>query len=198
MKINKRDVEFLYELGTLRNFQRDWKRVLGMDSASVSEHAFRVAFIALIIAKGEKCDDEEKILKMALVHDVSEIRTGETGYVETLYIKKDEDKAVEDTFGETILANDFLRVYREYEERKTLAAKIVKDADNLDVDFEIKEIQNRGSASFKKSIKLRRMVRNKKLYTKTAKKLFDLIQSSDPDDWHLKANKWVKDPRAGK
>lgn len=188
---NKRDIEFLYEIGTLRYFLRDWKRVLGMDSASVTEHIFRVAFLALIIARGEKCKNEEMILKMALIHDIPEIRTGETGYVQAIYAKKDEERAIKDAVKETELA-DFEEILREYNKRKTLEAKIVKDADNLDVDLEIKELEARGSSWFRKSKHLRRVVRDKKLYTKTAKKIFDMIQKSDPDSWHLKANKWAK------
>src|SRR3989338_3462242 len=195
--MNKRDVELLYEIGTLRNFQRDWHRVLGMNSASVTEHIFRVAFIALIIARSENFKDEEIIIKMALIHDVPEIRTGETGYIQAVYVKNDESRAMKDALDKTILT-DFEKVLREYNERKTLASKIVKDADNLDVDLEIQELKEQGSSFFGKSRHLRRIVRNKKLYTKSAKKLWDMIQKSDPDDWHLKANKWVKMPKAGR
>ncbi len=193
----KRDIEFLFEIGTLRHFVRDWKRVLGMESASVTEHIFRVAFLALLIARGEKCADEEKILKMALMHDIPEIRTGDTGYVQAVYAKNDENRAIRDMLSETGFT-DFADVLAEYNERKTMAAKIVKDADNLDVDFEIKELGERGSLFPGKAKRIRRFVRNTKLYTSTAKKMWDELQKSDPSAWHLKSNKWVQAKREGR
>jgi hypothetical protein len=88
-------------------------------------------------------------------------------------------------------------ILREYEERKSIESKIVKDADNLDIDIELKELEERGSLLPKKWVGFRRRVRNEKLYTKTAKKIWDLIAKSDPASWHMKANKWVKSPKAG-
>lgn len=73
----------------------------------------------------------------------------------------------------------------------------MKDVDNLDVDVELKELADRGSAFPRKGQKLRRIVRGK-LYTKTAKKIWDELQKADPMAWHLKANKWVKMKNAGR
>ena len=38
----------------------------------------------------------------------------------------------------------------------------------------------------------------KKLYTKSARRLFREIQKSEPESWHLSANKWVKLKNAGR
>ncbi len=77
-------------------------------------------------------------------------------------------------------------------------ARIVKDADNLDVDFELKEMQDRGSLIARKMEPSRKIIRSKKLYTKTAKKIWDELQKSDPVSWHIRANKWYKVKNAGK
>ena len=66
--MNKRDIEFLYEIGTLRNMDRAWKAIMATDVASDPEHTFRVVFLALLIARSEGVKNEEKIIKMALVH----------------------------------------------------------------------------------------------------------------------------------
>ncbi|MBI4993070.1 MAG: hypothetical protein HZC26_02960 [Candidatus Magasanikbacteria bacterium] len=79
-----------------------------------------------------------------------------------------------------------------------MEAKIVKDADNLDVDVELREMAERGSKLPEKWQKFRRFVRDEKLYTASAKKLLDEIQDSDPADWHLSNNKWLKIPNAGR
>ncbi|OHA19421.1 MAG: hypothetical protein A2836_03770 [Candidatus Taylorbacteria bacterium RIFCSPHIGHO2_01_FULL_45_63] len=196
--MNKRDVEFLYEIGTLRNLPRSWKQVLGMDVANDLEHMVRVMFLALIIARSEGVKDEGKILKMVLVHDLAETRTGDFNYVQKVYVDPDEHRAAKDLFAGTVLDSLRQTFLSEYEERKSIEAKIVKDADNLDVDIEMKEFEEQGSLLPKKWKAFRRKVRDEKLYTKSAKKLWELIEKSDPASWHMTANKWVKMPKAGK
>src|SRR3989344_3196700 len=176
----KRDIEFLYEIGTLKNTERSWQQFMGSGCASVPEHVFRVIFLALLIARGEKFKDEEKILKMALVHDLSETRTGDANYMQAVYTKRDDGRAVSDTVSGTSFADLHHGILKEYEARKTLAARIVKDADNLDVDFELQEMKERGSVIAKKMDKNRTLVRTKKLYTKTAKEIWDELQKSNP------------------
>jgi putative hydrolase of HD superfamily len=89
----KRDLEFLYEVGSLRFLQRTWKQFLNPDFGNISEHIFRVTWIALILAKHEKARDHEKIIKMALIHDLPESRTGDVHYVHKLYTNHQEEKA---------------------------------------------------------------------------------------------------------
>ena len=196
--MKKRDLEFLYEIGTLRNTDRSWKQHLAMKVATDPEHCFRVAFIALLLAEAEGVKNHEKIIKMALVHDLAETRTSDFNYVQKVYVKADEEKAARDLFAGTAFRTIFSDVLREYEARKSIEAKIVKDADNLDVDMELKELEERGSQLRKKWRATRLIVRNKKLYTESAKRLWDDIQTSDVSSWHLKANKWYKVPHAGK
>ena len=45
---------------------------------------------------------------------------------------------------------------------------------------------------------MRKFVRDKKLYTKTAKTLWDKLQKANVAQWHMEANKWKKIPDAGK
>ena len=112
-------------------------------------------------------------------------------------MKADEERAAHDLFYETVVS-EFEDVLKEYEARGSLEAKIVKDADNLDIDLEMKELEERGSKLPKKWGMNRERVRNEKLYTETAKKMWDDIQGSDPAAWHLYSNKWFKIPNAGK
>jgi hypothetical protein len=74
----------------------------------------------------------------------------------------------------------------------------VKDADNLDVDLELREFEDLGHKLPKKWLTNRTMVRDEKLYTESAKQLWDAIQTADPDNWHLTTNKWKRIPQAGK
>lgn len=193
-----RDLQFLYEIGTMRNLQRAWRQTLGVDVATNPEHTFRVAFIALTLARMEGVQNDEKILKMALVHDLGEARTLDLNYTAKMYVKIDEHKAAHDTLDGTMI-RDLLKVFEEYERRACIEAKIVKDADNLDVDLELKELEERGHKLPKKWGYVRsKIVHDKKLHTKSAKKLWKAIQKSDPAAWHLTHNKWYKMPDTGR
>lgn len=196
--IGKKDIELLFEIGMVRNIERAWKQVLMTDVANDAEHVFRVIFIALILARAEGVKNEEKIIKMALVHDIAETRTNDHHYVQSVYIKRDEEGATQDMFEGSILENLNSEYLKEYRERKTIEAKIVKDADNLDVDIELKEVEERGHNLPKKWKTSRKLILDEKLYTKSAKKLWKMLQTSDPADWHMKANKWIRVPEAGK
>lgn len=192
-----RDIEFLFEIGSLRNIPRAWIQHLATKCASTLEHTLRVVFIALLIAREESAKDEEKIIKMALVHDLAEARTADLAYVHKVYTTTDDARAARDLFAGTAFS-DFEKILQEYEKRASIEAKIVKDADNLDIDLELRELRELGNQVAVKKQPLRKFVRDKKLYTKTAKKLWDEIQKSDPSSWHLKANKWLKVPKAGR
>ena len=186
-----RDLEFLFEIATLRNVPRGWKQhFVGEEVASVLEHTVRVMLLALIIARNEGGVDEGKVLKMALIHDLQEARISDLNYVPKVYITADEDRAAADMLHDTSIP-DYLDVFREAEAKESVEARIVKDADNLDIDLELKEIENTGSPLPKKWAPFRRAVRDNKLYTKTAKKIWDEIQTADVDTWHLTMNKWL-------
>ena len=194
--MTNRDAELLFEIGSLRHVQRGWRQHFGVNVMNDLEHSFRVAWIALVLARREGGADEAKILKMALAHDIAETRVSDHSYVQKVYVQSDEARAVKDIFTGTALA-DFEPLIAEYEARKSPEAKIVKDADNLDVDIELKELEEQGHRLPQKWINFRRMVRDTKLYTASAKQMWDELQAADPSSWHLAANKWLKVPSAG-
>lgn len=196
----KRDVELLYELGMLRHMPRQWSRFGGVPFANLTDHHFRVAWIAMVLAKHEGKCDTEKIVKMALLHDIGEGRTNDVDYISRQYVKRNEDQAIKDTFEGTVLEEEIIKLSSEYEERKTKESKIVKDADNLDIDFEIQE-QSANGVKIKKWLNYRDHVANNHFYTKTAKKMYKQIYASDPHDWHVYSPKnrihggdWKKKP----
>lgn len=192
-----RDVEFLYEVGSLRNVQRGWLQHLATDCASDLEHILRVQLLALALARHEGVGNEELILKMALVHDLAESRTADHSIVQKVYVQEDEERALHDLFAGTSLQH-LQEAATLYAARELPQAKIVKDADNLDVDLELKEIEERGHLLPGKWRRFRKMVRDEKLYTESAKRFWDEIQTSDPASWHMTMNKWIAVPTAGR
>lgn len=183
----KRDIEFLFEMGSIRLIDRMWRRFHQKDFANLAEHHFRMFWIAMIIAAQEGDVDTGKIAKMVLVHDIAESRTGDVDYLARQYVERNEELGIRDMLANTAIEKEFLALWQEYETRETIEAKIVKDADNLDVDFELAEIAERGSKLVDaRWLKKRESVGTTKLYTKTAQKIWRELQSGtySIDDWH--------------
>lgn len=182
---NKRDLELLYEIGAFRHVRRMWERFLNPDFQNNVEHSFRVAWIALVLAKQEKTGDHEKILKLALLHDLPESRCGDVDYVARQYTKRNETMAVEDIFKGTSLETEAPVLFAEYKKKESIEAKIVKDADSLDVELELQEQGARGHSIHKIWQRDRKSTVYLHLNTKSAQKLWKDIYSSNPHDWHM-------------
>ena len=191
--MNKRDIEFLYEIGSLRHTQRTWVQFNNPNRANVAEHTLRVVWTAMIIAKNEKKADLNKVIKIALIHDVPESRTGDVHYLSRMYTDCNDELAINDILEKTSLETELINMWEEYEERKSIESKIVKDADNIDAELELKELLARGNSLPRKWKKFREDNVRTKMFTTTGKKLWDELQKSDPDDWHVKGkNRFTK------
>jgi putative hydrolases of HD superfamily len=186
MSIEK-DLELLYEIGCLRYVDRTWKQFLGLDVANISEHTFRTMWTALILAKREGVQDIEKLMKMALVHDLSESRTGDAHYLSHQFVNRFEDKAIAESLKETSL-EELKQLWDEYEKRESIISKIVRDADLLDVEIEINELHSKGHKVAEDWKKFRDQTFVDKLSTDSAREIWKAIQNSNPHDWHLKGS----------
>ncbi len=178
-----RDLQLLFELGTLRFVPRTWNQFHDPKFANVSEHIFRMLWIALILAKREGAD-LDKVLKIALVHDITESRTGDVHTLSRHYVKRDEERAAEDMLAGTSFESETKELLKEYAEKTTLEAKVVKDADMLDVDMELRELTAKGGKYPKTWDEKRKHVVEHELFTESAKKLWHEINASDPYDWY--------------
>lgn len=195
----KRDIDFLYEIGTLRKIPRAWQQLLTGKVQNIAEHIFRVTMIAWMIALAEKAD-APKVLKMCLIHDLAESRTGDIAFMHRDYVTRHDELAEAHIFEDTLLEKEARELLKEYSERTSLEAKIVKDADNLDVDLELKELGKMGDpAAIQMQKDHRPIVRAKKLYTKTAKKMWDEIKRTHSDAWHQSlSDKWLKNKKGAR
>ena len=152
----------------------------------MAEHIFRVAWIliALTLSKHEGEGDEGKILKLAIVHDIAESRTGDVNYLTRQYTKRDDKKAFNDIASGTIHELEIFALANEYEERKSVESRIVKDADTLDVELELRELNTKGSLVPKEWKKHRNLYVFPTLYTASAKYFWKSIALANPIDWH--------------
>jgi len=180
----KRDTELLYEVGCLRHVMRTWKSFNGADVANTAEHSFRVSWIALTLSKLEGKGSHEKILKLALAHDMTETRTGDTNYISRQYVKRNDELAVRDIFFDTVHEKEMLELFAEYEKRESIESQIVKDADLLDVDMELQELKARGDSLGSIWKEKREEMVYPKFYTKSAQELFKSVYANDVHDWH--------------
>ncbi|GAB4144148.1 MAG: HD family hydrolase [Patescibacteria group bacterium] len=141
--IDKKIINLIFELGSARRIKRTHTPFTGISEDSISDHSFRVTFIALIIAKLEKADIYKTVL-MSLCHDLPEIRTGDLNPLNKLYATVIEEKAIFDQVQDTPIEDDVTSLFNEYKNRVSLESIIVKDADLLDQIALEKELSERG------------------------------------------------------
>lgn len=180
-----RDVNFLFEMGSIRYMDRMWRRFYNKDFANLAEHHFRVFWLAMVIAGKEGGVDMGKIAQMAMVHDIAESRAGDVDYIARQYVERNEELGIKDMLSGTSIEKEFYALWEEYEARESLEAKIVKDADNLDVDMELAEQAAQGKILREAWVEMREKNVKTLLFTETAKELFDQINVTNPHDWHL-------------
>ncbi|MEI6587912.1 MAG: HD domain-containing protein [Candidatus Moraniibacteriota bacterium] len=149
----QKDIDFLYEIGRMRFMQRAWQRFFSTKVANDTEHTFRVIWLALLISNKEKKGNQERIMKLALAHDISESRSMDVDYMSRQYVKRNEEQAVYDTLSGTTFEKEFIELSKEMEKRETIEAKIVKDADNLDIDLELMEQRDANEKIFQSKTK---------------------------------------------
>lgn len=181
----KRDIDFIFEMGSIRFIDRMWKRFLREDYANLAEHHFRVFWIAMVIAAHEKNVDTDKIAKMVLVHDIAESRTGDADYLARQYVNRNEKLGISDMLSGTALEKEFYDLWEEYSQLTSKESRIVKDADNLDIDFELAEQATKGSTLQSSWRGNRDYIAKNKLNTATAKEIAKKLPSVDPHGWHL-------------
>jgi len=72
-------LDFIIQIGKLKAISRKGPILIGIkDPETVAEHAFRVAAMAWILGEEKKVNfNMERILKMALIHDISEVYVGD-------------------------------------------------------------------------------------------------------------------------
>ena len=123
----KKLVSFVFEIGNLRKVIRAHQQtLLSFDlSDTIASHSFRVIFIGYFLAKELKAD-VDKVVKMCLLHDLEETRSSDHNWVHKRYVKVFEDEIRHDQLKNLSNSEELLKLSKEYQERKTLEAKITK------------------------------------------------------------------------
>jgi len=186
--------KYIFESGELKRVKRSgWWTSKVKDPESVAEHTFRTALIAFILAKMEKMD-EKKLCCAALFHDMHETRTLDLHKIHARYAKLPEDtkrKVVEDQLENLPeeVRKSIGEVYALSEKEKIL----LKDADLLECAFQAKEYLEIGYRDCENWI----ANITKLLKTDSAKKLLDVLKTTDSKEW-WKGLKLIGDDRGYK
>ncbi len=179
----------LFEAGMLKRTPRTGLQFLGTGSESVAEHAFRVTFIGYVLASLDKEVDEAKLIKMCLLHDLHEARTGDLNYMNKKYVKVDEEKAIEDLTQGLPFGDDIKNSMEEFNSGESKEAQLANDADQLDLILMLKENKDLGNKYADEWISFAL----KRLKTDTAKKLAEEILVTDSTHWWFedKSDWWI-------
>jgi len=197
-------VNFLHEVGTAKNIVRSHHQIINWSNDTIASHSFRVAIIGLILANLEKVGkedksssspfaaarvNEDKVLKMCLLHDLAELRTGDANFMNKYYRVENEKKAIFDQWKDIVGGKKVISLLKEYNERKSKEAIVAKDADILDQIFLQKEYLFHRPYDFKKwHDNMERQVK-----TKSALKIARLVFKTRTMDWLYDFAKSIKD-----
>src|SRR3989338_1485655 len=182
--------DFVYETNIHSKTPRSGLWFLGSGSQSVAEHLFHTAMIAYTLAYLEPRANRHKVVLMALFHDIGEGRTSDHNYVHQRYGRLAEAEAVKDIAQSVPFGKEILELFMEEEQRRTLEAKLVKDADQLEWIATLRGEEVKGNAKAKEWI----VIAEKRLKLDSSKKLAKALVEIHPDSWWFDAeDKWFVD-----
>ena len=134
----------LFEANMLKEIPRSGYHFLGAGKESVAEHSFSITFLAYVISQMPPDADPLKLITMCLVHDLPEAKTGDLNYVQKDYVTANEVKAVKETARDIPFGPSIVGLIEEFNEGKTVEAKLARDADHLSLILDLKSLSDIG------------------------------------------------------
>ena len=174
--------DFLFEVGMLCKTPRSGYQFLGSGRESVAEHVLRTVFIGYALCKLNGSLDELRVLKMCILHDLPEARTGDMNYVNKKYVEVDEAKAVRELTEGLFFGDDIRQAITEFNAKETMESRIARDADQLALILQLKEYGDLGNKYSDEWIRYALQ----RLSTEEGKKLADRIIQTDSSHWWFK------------
>lgn len=182
-------VRFLFEIGTMRKLPRMHRQVLLTDDMSdnIATHSYRTTLIGWFLAKMEQIDPY-KVVMMCLLHDVSEVRTGDHNWIHKRYVKIFNEEINEEQLG-ILPFGDLKEIADEYDKRESKEALVAKEADSLDQLFLLREYVWQGNKEAMIWLKGKpgesgeREKYLERFKTKSGKALAKVALNEDPSGW---------------
>jgi putative hydrolase of HD superfamily len=180
----KKIANLLFEAKILKEIPRSGYHFLGVGKESVAEHSFCTTFIAYVMSQLLPEVDGLKLINMCLIHDLPEARVGDLNTVHKKYVTADENKALEDATAGLAFGHHLAELINEFREGRTPEAKLARDADQLALILELKELMDIGYEPPKTWIE---NVINR-LQTETGQKMGAAVMRTNRDEWWLDIN----------
>ena len=142
-------VDFFKSAINLKKISRQgWINKLNIDkSESVADHSFMMTVMSMVISDLTN-QNSEKIMKMALLHDLAESKIGD--YVPGQIDKEEKIRLENNAFMEIVdkLPNkikiEYLQLWKEYQENISEESKIIHQIDKLEMSLQAKTYQKEG------------------------------------------------------
>src|SRR5690606_20860175 len=112
---------------------------LGSGRESVAEHVLRTVYTGYALCKLNPSLNELRVLKMCVLHDLPEARTGDMNYVNKKYVRVDEAKAVRELTESLSFGEDIRQAIDEFNAKETAESRIARDADQIALILQLKE-----------------------------------------------------------
>jgi len=145
---------FLFANNSKKTRRSGWLREEIENSESLAEHIFSLSFLALQLGSelSERLQyplNKGKLVKMALIHDIGELETGDVvtsrGTIidqQRLKFKESKQKAsIKKLFKKTDPSNFSLALFQELIDRKTLESQLLWQLDKLDMALQALEYE---------------------------------------------------------
>ena len=185
-------LNFMYEIGTLRFIKRTWGQFAGESIANVAEHTFRLIWLSLLLAHHQSNVNESKLILMAMLHDLPEIRSMDANYIQTEYVHRNKIHALENTLGWLENKNELMLIYQEFQDLQSIEAQIVHDADRLEPVLELQELKALGVKITQAWQELNHDQLIHHLHLDSSKEFLSQIIRANPHQWHLETQNRFK------
>ncbi len=149
-------LDFFKMAANLKNVSRQgWIDKLSISNPeSVADHSYSMAIMCMVMSDLENYDSE-KILKMVMLHDLAESKTGD---MTPDQISKEKKTVLENTAFFEILENlpdkiksQYLEIWNEYQENDSPESNIVHQIDRLEMALQARLYQKEGHSEEKLS-----------------------------------------------
>ena len=184
----KKIANLLFEAKILKEIPRSGYHFLGAGKESVAEHSFSTTFIAYVMAQLLPEVDALKLINMCLLHDFPEARIGDLNTVHKKYVTADENQALEDATAGLLFGEQMTELIKEFRDGGSVEAKLARDADQLALILELKELIDIGYEPPKTWIQ--NVI--ERLQTETGQQIATTVMQTGRDDWWLNINPSAK------
>lgn len=145
------NLEILYQMFKLKNlFRQGWLKrdIPESKGESVADHTFGTAMTAWILTRRLNLElNEEKLIKMALVHEIGEIYAGDITPVDGISLTQKyelELQSIEKVFSSYPEGDEFINLWKEFEKAESPEAKFLKQIDKFEMGMQAEIYKGHG------------------------------------------------------